>query len=118
MFRFHTETRMSCPKYLFPVLALALLLAACSSKPQWVRPGTDTDTAGDDLAECRALANAATRQDAAIDQDILATRGTDWQRNNTLQAKKSTFAMQDQGHARDIIASCMSAKGYAPASRG
>jgi hypothetical protein len=102
---------------LVPVLALALALAACSSKPQWVRPGTDKDTVSDDLDDCRSLAKAATRQDAAIDQDILATRGADWERNNTLQAKKSTFAMQDQGRARDIIASCMSAKGYTPARR-
>ena len=100
-----------------PILALAVALAACSSKPQWVRPGTDSDTVSDDLDDCRALAKAATRQDAAIDQDILATRGTDWERNNTLQAKKSTFAVQGQGRSRDIIASCMSAKGYAPARR-
>jgi len=102
-----------CP-CLFPVLALAFLLSACSGRPQWVKPGTGSEAASDDLEECRALANAATRRDAAIDQDILASRGTDWQHNDTLQAKKSTFAMQDQGHARDIIADCMSAKGYAP----
>jgi len=101
-------------KCLFPILGLALLLAACSSKLQWVKPGASSDTVSDDLAECRALANAATRQDAAIDQDILASRGLDWERNNTLQAKKSTFALQDQGHTRDIIADCMSAKGYVP----
>ncbi|HEV3176435.1 MAG TPA: hypothetical protein VGZ72_10625 [Stellaceae bacterium] len=109
---------MTARKYLFSALGLALLLAACSSKPQWVKPGTSSDTVSDDLAECRALASAATRQDAAIDQDILATRGTDWRNNNTLQAKKQTFAMQDQGHARDIIADCMSAKGYAPRGGG
>src|SRR5256885_17089631 len=107
---------MSPSKYLFPAVALALILAACSGKSQWVKPGTGRDVVRDDLEECRAYANAASRQDAAIDQDILATRGTDWQHNNVLQAKKSTFALQDKGHTRDIIASCMSAKGYAPAS--
>lgn len=103
---------------LLPVIALFLALAACSSKPQWVRPGTSRDTVSADLDECRAFANAATRKDAAIDQDILATRAGDWERNNTLQAKKSTIAMQDEGHARDVIASCMGAKGYTPARRG
>jgi len=106
------------PRKLLTLLALAAALTACSSKPQWVRPGTDSDTMSDDFDDCRALANAATRRDAAIDQDILATRGVDWERNNTLQAKKSTFAVQDQGHVRDVIASCMSAKGYTPARRG
>ena len=109
---------MTDHKYLFPVLGLALLLAACSSKPQWVKPGASSDAVSDDLAECRALASTATRRDAAIEQDILATRGTDWERNNTLQAKKQTFAVQDQGHTRDIVADCMSAKGYAPRGSG
>lgn len=108
---------MIAARKLLPVLALAAALVACSGKPQWVRPGTDADTVSDDLDDCRALAKEATRQDAAIDQDILAARGTDWQRDSTLQAKKSTFAVQDQGHARDIIASCMSAKGYTPARK-
>ncbi len=102
---------------LLPVLVLTAALAACSSKPQWVRPGTDPDTISDDLDDCRALAKEATRKDAAIDQDILAARGTDWARDSTLQAKKNTFAVQDQGRARDIIASCMSAKGYTPARK-
>ncbi len=96
-------------------LPLFLALAACSSTPQWVKPGASKETVSDDFEDCRALATSATRQDAAIDQDILASRGTDWERTSTLQAKKSTFAMQDQGHVRDIIASCMSAKGYTPA---
>jgi hypothetical protein len=109
---------MAASKYLPSAFALALLLVACSSKPQWVKPGTSSEAASDDLAECRALANAATRREAAVDQDILASRGTDWQRSNTLQAKKSTFAMQDQGRARDIVADCMSAKGYSPRRSG
>ncbi|HKF72660.1 MAG TPA: hypothetical protein VKB68_12975 [Stellaceae bacterium] len=105
------------PRKLLPLLALVVLVTACSGKPQWVRPGTSNDTVSDDLDDCKALANAETRRDAAIDQDILATRGADWERNNTLQAKKNTFATQDQGRARDIIASCMGAKGYTPARR-
>ena len=109
---------MIAPQKLPLLAAAALLLAACSGTPQWAKPGATKDTMSDDLDDCRAIATAATRQDAAIDQDILATRGTDWERNNTLQAKKSTFAVQDQGHVRDMIASCMSAKGYRPAHHG
>jgi hypothetical protein len=105
---------MISPRKLPLLLAVAALLAACSSNPQWVKPGTSKDTVRDDFDDCRAYANSATRQDAAIDQDILASRGTDWQHTNTLQAKKSTISMQDQGHVRDIIANCMTAKGYTP----
>jgi hypothetical protein len=103
-------------RILLPILAPLVILAGCSGKPPWTKPGTNTDAVRDDFSECRALANAAVAQDANIDSDILATRSGDWQRTGTLGAKKSTFAVQDQGHARDIIASCMAAKGYAPAS--
>ncbi len=106
---------MILPRKLPLLLALAALLAACSSHPQWAKPGASKETVQDDYDECRAYASSATRQDAAIDQDILASRGTDWQRNNTLQAKKSTMSTQDEGHIRDIVASCMGAKGYTPA---
>jgi hypothetical protein len=108
---------MISPRKLPLLLVLSALLAACSSNPQWAKPGATKETVQDDLDDCRDLATASARQDAAIDQDILASRGTDWERTDTLQAKKSTFAVQDQGHVRDIIASCMSAKGYAPAHR-
>ena len=46
---------MSATKYLFPAVALALILAACSSKPQWVKPGTGSDVVSDDLAESNAV---------------------------------------------------------------
>ena len=118
IFRRHGASLMISPRKLLPLLVFGALLGACSSAPQWVRPGTSKDDMSEDLDDCRAFAKEATRQDAAIDQDILATRGADWQRNNTLQAKKSTFAVQDQGHSRDLIASCMSAKGYTPAHGG
>ena len=105
------------PRQLPHLLAAALLLAACSNTPQWVKPGADKESVSDDLDDCRALANAATRREAGIDQDILATRGADWARDNALQVKKSTFTVQNQGRVRDIIAGCMSAKGYTPAQK-
>lgn len=106
---------MNSPRKLPLLLALAALVAACSSTPQWVKPGASKDTVSDDLDDCRALAGEATRTDTAIDQDILASRGADWQRSATLGAKKSTMTAQNEGHVRDIIASCMGAKGYTPA---
>ena len=108
---FNIPQRLAC------LVGLTLLLAACSGKPQWVKPGASSDTVSEDLAECRALADSITRRDAAIDQDILAARGADWERSNTLQVKKSSFAVQDQGRAQDIVADCMSAKGYSPKGR-
>jgi hypothetical protein len=99
-----------------PILVLLGGLSACSGRPQWVKPGVSPDAVQDDLGECRALADSAVARDAAIDNDILVTRGGDWQRTGTLGAKKSTFALQDRGHSRDIIETCMAAKGYSPRS--
>jgi hypothetical protein len=101
---------------LVPILLTLSGLAGCSGRPQWVKPGANTDAVRADLAECNALADSAVSRDANIDNDILATRGADWQRTGTLGAKKTTFAVQDHGRARDIIQSCMAAKGYAPRS--
>ena len=109
---------MISPRKLPLILALAGLLSACSSNPQWAKPGASKDMVREDFDECSDAASAATRQDTAIDQDILASRGADWQRTNTLQAKKSTMAIQDKGHVRDLIASCMGAKGYTPVRGG
>jgi hypothetical protein len=69
-----------------------------------------------DLSECREEGRAATAVDTNIDNDIMATRSQDWQRTGTLGAKRNAFALQDQQHASDIIARCMAAKGYEPAS--
>jgi hypothetical protein len=97
-----------------PIMVLLGGISACSGRPEWVKPGASADTVQGDLGECRALADSAVARDAAIDNDILVTRGGDWQRTGTLGAKKSTFAMQDRGRARDIIETCMAAKGYSP----
>lgn len=97
-------------------LTAAVGVAACQGADNWAKPGVDRDAMRADLTECRDEAKAATAVDTNIDNDIMATRSQDWQRTGTLGTKKSTFAIQDQGHARDIIDRCMSAKGYAPAS--
>src|SRR5579859_2302641 len=87
----------------FALAALAML-TACQGADNWAKPGTDRDTMRADLGECQGEARAATAVDTNIDNDIMATRSQDWQRTGTLGAKRSTFAMQDQGHAQDIIA--------------
>ena len=97
-------------------LAAVTMLAACQGADSWTKPGTDRDTMRADLEECQGEARAATDVDTNIDNDIMATRSQDWQRTGTLGAKRNAFALQDRQHASDIIASCMAAKGYAPAS--
>lgn len=64
---------------------------------------------------CRARADAAFQSERHIDQDILATRGNDWQRAGTLSGERAEMFAEAAGRAEAIIALCMRAHGFARA---
>src|SRR5437879_6354078 len=98
------------------VVVTMLVLAGCGGgADRWSKAGISPQTAEADFAECRSEARAATRRDDAIDADIMASRGQDWQRAGTLSIKRDDMAMSTRGWAEQIIDRCMSAKDYAPA---
>jgi hypothetical protein len=90
-----------------------LLLAACAGAGHWAKPGADDAATAQQYAECRAVAGEATAKDQAIDQDILASRGTDWQRARTLVGERQNMSDQNAQHVDAIIDACMRAKGFA-----
>src|SRR5712692_3797524 len=90
------------------------LVAGCAAGGGWSKPGVSPDAAEADLAACASQARSATQRDAAIDADILASRGQDWQRTGTLGMKQDDMAMSNRGRAQEIIGRCMASKGYAP----
>jgi hypothetical protein len=93
-----------------------LLLAGCGgSSDRWTKPGVSTDAVEADYADCESQARSATRRDENIDADILASRGTDWQRTGTLGMKRDDMANANRGQAQQIIGRCMTARGYRPA---
>lgn len=93
-----------------------LLLAGCGGgSDRWTKPGVSPDTASADYSDCESQARSATQRDTRIDADILASRGTDWQRTGTLDIKRDDMANANRGLAQRIIGRCMVAKGYAPA---
>jgi hypothetical protein len=94
-----------------PFLVLALALAACAG-PRWSKPGIDADTARSDFADCRSMGSEATRRDADIDADILASRGQDWSNSGTLGVHQAVMAAGPADRSDAIIALCMSSKGY------
>ena len=93
-------------------LLVALLAAGCAPSGNWTKAGADEAAAAREYEDCRAMATTAVRTDADIDQDILATRGGDWQRAGIVRQQARTM----QEHTRDrraaVVDACMRAKGF------
>ena len=94
-------------------LALALALAGCGGG-SWTKAGVSPEAAAQDFSECRHVAELANRRDSDIDQDILASRGQDWERFSVIQLKRDEFADSNFQRTGDIVERCMIAKGYRP----
>jgi len=95
------------------LLGLVLLLAGCAAAGNWTKPGADAAATARDYEDCRDLAATAVKTDADIDQDISATRGSDWQRAGVGRAETRTMQDHTRDRAAAIIDSCMRAKGFA-----
>jgi hypothetical protein len=88
------------------------LLAGCGGAGDWAKAGGDEAAASREYEDCRALAGGAVQTDADIDQDILATRQSDWQRAGVVRQQTRVMHEQTRDRAAAIIESCMKAKGY------
>ena len=94
-------------------IALLLLpLAGCAGAGDWAKPGMDQAAAGREYQDCRELADTAVKTDADIDQDILATRQSDWQRAGVVRTQTRVMHEQTRDRGAAIVDSCMKAKGY------
>ena len=96
-------------------LGLTLLfLAGCTAAAgNWTKTGADAVATARDYQECRELAADAVKTDAAIDQDILASRHSDWQRASVVRVDARNMREETGDRAARIVASCMRAKGFA-----
>ena len=96
-----------------PCIMLAMLCGCGGGRPDWAKAGADEATITGEYQDCRAVADAAVKTEANIDQDIIATRGDDWRRAGVgrLQVRTTREQTRDRGAA--IIDACMRAKGYA-----
>src|ERR1044071_5520076 len=62
------------------VLAAALLGGCASGAGEWTKPGADEATVAQVYRSCRSLSEETVGPEIGINQDILASRGSDWQR--------------------------------------
>jgi hypothetical protein len=108
-----TMARWLLPVGLLPAGLLPIvLLAGCAATGDWKKAGADDATIAREYQGCRALATTTVTTEADIDQDILATRQSDWQRAGAVRVGTETMQQQTRDRAARIIASCMQAKGF------
>jgi hypothetical protein len=101
---------------LIGIVLVLLALAACAEeRPRWTKPGASPGAASTELDRCKREARDATRRNDGINADILASRGTDWQRAGTLSAQEADLAASSRRQGNRALAACMTAKGYSPA---
>jgi hypothetical protein len=99
------------------VAAIAVLagLAACSTGARnWAKPGGTDSQRSADYAECRSQMRAVTKQSADIDQDITASRGSDWRKLGNYDTQQSRLSQGDSDYAGQVMHDCMADKGYRP----
>lgn len=94
-------------------LAVVVMLGGCASgAAEWTKPGADEAAVAQAYRSCRELAEERVGPEIGINQDILATRGTDWQRAQTGGAQTRTMTEMTRDRAAAIVASCMTAYGF------
>ena len=94
-------------------LAVTVLLGGCTSgAAEWTKPGADEAAVAQAYRSCRELADERVGPEIGINQDILATRGTDWQRAQIGGVRTRTMNEMTRDRADAIVASCMNAYGF------
>jgi hypothetical protein len=99
-------------RWLLPAIALPLLVGCTAPAGNWTKAGADEAAVARDYRDCRAMAASAVRSDADIDQDILATRGADWQRTGVGRVESRNMQEHTRNRAAAIVDGCMRAKGF------
>lgn len=96
----------------YPAIVALILLAACGTLGNWQKPGADAEAAARDRRECRAQADQVLARARAINEDIAATRGPDWERTGTVELQHQQMEAHAGAAAAQVFAACMQAKGY------
>ena len=91
-----------------------LALAACAG-PRWQKPGADANQVSADFSDCNSMAQEAVSRDSNIDNDILASRGRDWQDQGTLGQHRAIIDSETGARSDAVLNACMAQKGYSAA---
>ena len=97
------------------LVALAFLSGCGNARGDWAKPGADPAAAAQAYQDCEAAARAAVEPEIAIDKDIIATRGGDWQRANVFDQQTGMMGTGIARRQAAMIDSCMRGKGFSQA---
>jgi hypothetical protein len=97
------------------IAAALLLLAGCSGAGDWSKPGADAADVAAALHDCRDVAERAVGPEEGIDEDILATRQSDWGRSQIGGLASAELGQETRSRADRIVAACMRSKGFSAA---
>ena len=96
-------------------IVLMSLLAGCAGGgSDWAKPGADDAAAAIAYQDCRGLSDTVVSTDRAIDQDIMASRQSDWQRASVVRQQTQIMHEHTRDRAAAILDSCMKGKGFSP----
>lgn len=98
----------------FLALGLCFGLGACfqASGGEWFKPGVESGATTRALSQCQTEARALGREEGKIDQDITASRGSDWQMTGSYGANTSQMADSNAKRQATYVDRCMKAKGF------
>lgn len=93
---------------------LAVLLVGCASGAEWTKEGSSPQQTAAALADCQTQARNATKRDVNIMDDIMASRGHDWNQTGVMSTRLSEFTAENNNRTGDIVKNCMIGKGFVP----
>lgn len=93
-------------------LALAGCFWSAPSSGEWFKQGADGGATARDLSYCQREARLVTREESKIDQDIIASRGSDWQTTGSYSSNVAQMRDKSAAREREMAARCMRNRGY------
>ncbi len=102
----------SATKYL--VLPVLFALGACfqGTGGEWFKPGVESGATNRELANCQSNARLVVGEEAKIDQDIAASRGSDWQKTGSYGSNTQQMNQSAAKRQAEMVGRCMRNKGF------
>lgn len=105
---------MPSPATKYLVLPVLFALSACfqGTGGEWFKPGVESGATARELSACQSGARMVGAEEAKIDQDIAASRGSDWQKTGSYASNTQQMAQSAAQRQAEMTGRCMRNKGF------